>query len=108
MKPMNRALRDRWVAALRSGQYPQSKGSLRTHTGYCCLGVLCDVVDPKAWRLIPHTEVFTHSGEGAAAYLSLDITERTHVWEDAQVELVTMNDNNWPFRAIAQWIERNL
>lgn len=42
-----------WVAALRSGEYDQTKGALRrtagpalpedTPPGYCCLGVLCDV-----------------------------------------------------------------
>ena len=39
----------KWVAALRSGDYGQCRGSLRTREGdnlgneFCCLGVLCDV-----------------------------------------------------------------
>ena len=32
-----------WFAALRSGTYNQTRGSLRTSTGFCCLGVGCDV-----------------------------------------------------------------
>lgn len=35
---------DRWVAALRSGEYRQGKGALRIGDEFCCLGVLCDIV----------------------------------------------------------------
>ncbi len=48
-------IKKRWVEALRSGEYNQAIGSLRktlddgVTVGYCCLGVLCDVVrfDPE-------------------------------------------------------------
>ncbi len=48
-------IKKRWVEALRSGEYNQATGSLRSTDpttlieGYCCLGVLCDVVkdDPE-------------------------------------------------------------
>ena len=33
-----------WVDALRSGTYPQAQRYLRRDTGFCCLGVLCDLV----------------------------------------------------------------
>lgn len=33
----------KWVAALRSGNYTQTKGVLKDDTGYCCLGVLCAI-----------------------------------------------------------------
>jgi hypothetical protein len=32
-----------WLDALRSGEYEQAKGYLKTDDGYCCLGVLCDI-----------------------------------------------------------------
>lgn len=32
-----------WVAALRSGEYKQGSGRLRTPEGWCCLGVLTDL-----------------------------------------------------------------
>lgn len=36
---------NRWVAALRSGNYQQGQRVLRDeNNGYCCLGVLCDLV----------------------------------------------------------------
>ena len=40
----NIELRERWVKALRSGKYEQIQSNLRTKHGYCCLGVLCDVI----------------------------------------------------------------
>ena len=40
----NIELRERWVEALRSGKYEQIQSNLRTNYGYCCLGVLCDVI----------------------------------------------------------------
>ena len=37
---MPRESLDKWLAALRSGEYQQSRGCMRGNTGYCCLGVL--------------------------------------------------------------------
>ena len=45
---MNKAYKEKWVKALRSGKYKQTKGQLVRECGddktYCCLGVLCDLV----------------------------------------------------------------
>jgi len=45
---MKKHIADRWVAALRSGQYKQAHNTLRLKVGeetsFCCLGVLCDLV----------------------------------------------------------------
>lgn len=43
------SLRDRWIAALRSGEYEQGYGALREIGGYCCLGVLADLINPHGW-----------------------------------------------------------
>lgn len=46
-----KAVRALWVAAMRSGKYKQGMHCLRTiNDAYCCLGVLCDVVDPSGWN----------------------------------------------------------
>lgn len=34
-------IKAKWIAALRSGKYQQTKGVLKDHGGFCCLGVLC-------------------------------------------------------------------
>jgi hypothetical protein len=49
MLDMNPKIREQWCAALRSGEYEQTKGALRRYrpggkpAGYCCLGVLTDL-----------------------------------------------------------------
>lgn len=41
---MNKHIAERWVQALRSGQYQQGDGELHPDLdSYCCLGVLCDL-----------------------------------------------------------------
>jgi hypothetical protein len=48
---MKKKIRRRWVAALRSSEFPQISGNLRQQGGqfedgqhgYCCLGVLCEL-----------------------------------------------------------------
>lgn len=44
---MPKELKEKWFAALRSGEYQQGYGKLFDGTGYCCLGVLQMVVDGK-------------------------------------------------------------
>lgn len=33
----------KWVEALRSGEFKQATGHLRTQSGHCCMGVLCEL-----------------------------------------------------------------
>ena len=40
---MNKEIKAKWVAALRSGDYVQGKGKLRSDGKFCCLGVLCNL-----------------------------------------------------------------
>lgn len=37
----------RWIKALRSGRYKQTRLTLENQYGYCCLGVACKVLIPK-------------------------------------------------------------
>ena len=40
---MNPQVKEKWIDALLSGKYEQGSEKLRSVTGYCCLGVLCDL-----------------------------------------------------------------
>ena len=40
---MNPRIKQRWLEALRSGEYKQTKENLQNSDGFCCLGVLCDL-----------------------------------------------------------------
>lgn len=44
---INREQFNKWIKALRSGRYKQTKGTLQDRNGYCCLGVACKVLIPK-------------------------------------------------------------
>lgn len=37
----------KWIAALDSGNYSQTKNTLEDEYGYCCLGVACKVLIPE-------------------------------------------------------------
>lgn len=42
---MNKELKTKWIAALRSGEYKQGTNVLRDEDNrFCCLGVLCDLM----------------------------------------------------------------
>ena len=36
-------IKEKWLKALRSGEYAQTNGALSNEEGFCCLGVLCDI-----------------------------------------------------------------
>jgi hypothetical protein len=40
---MKQEIKDKWVAALRSGEYSQTSSYLHDGKGFCCLGVLTDI-----------------------------------------------------------------
>lgn len=39
----------RWILALESGAFLQTSMVLKNATGYCCLGVACEVLRPGRW-----------------------------------------------------------
>ena len=56
---MTEEMYNKWLEALESGKYTQGVGYLKKsavdvegteHTSYCCLGVLCDLIDPNGWN----------------------------------------------------------
>jgi hypothetical protein len=55
---MNPEIKARWVAALRSGGYKQTRGRLRHGDSFCCLGVLCDLHDAGLWQTYGSREVY--------------------------------------------------
>jgi len=40
---MNQEIKQRWIQALRSGEYKQGTSTLKFQDRFCCLGVLCDL-----------------------------------------------------------------
>jgi hypothetical protein len=93
-----------WIAALRSGKYQQGRG-------FCCHGVLCDLLGVE-WQRLKHTgleaRLFYGYGHGTMAMPAARELDRAKLHEDAAWELANMNDNGEPFAEIADYIEANL
>jgi hypothetical protein len=92
---MNKAIKSKWLEALRSGRYRQSRNALFSDRGYCCLGVLARITSPKAKRC------------------SLEYPPDTLVSQYQQTELANLNDGfggqtPHDFKQIADYIEANL
>lgn len=115
---------DKWIAALRSGEFTQGVGVLKSEVddSYCCLGVLCEVAGVPFKPAIPD-EVAGEEADfniNADVYLGLAIalsgrySHVNKVGEDWDVnwvkdKLIYYNDNSGAsFNDIADWIEGNL
>ncbi len=111
---MKKAIATKWVAALRSGKYKKGRDALRpTKSKYCCLGVLCDILDPKGWTQ-DLGEEFSHGKDcnnlpeklrTKAGMRSIDGAFSTVTGSHS---LEKLNDNtNTSFKKIADLIEKN-
>ena len=91
---MTPELKAQWIAALRSGEYTQGRGALKTGDGgYCCLGVLCIVLKRPEFLTATYERLRRASG------LSSDET-------DGCVELNDVAQQS--FTQIADYIEMYL
>lgn len=100
-------LKARWLKALRSGRYAQGTGTLRKHDKFCCLGVLCDVIDSESWQENP-SGIYTQRVHDGDNLLPTTMEQRAGLPSDSQWDLANMNDMGRSFKAIADHIEANL
>lgn len=107
---MDPQLKAQWLEALRSGKYVQTTGQLHNAKGFCCLGVLCNVVDPNAWD--DGDEWVYGEGENTTrdmVELPAGFKMRAKLSGSFEHKLVQMNDEQgMSFAEIADFIERNL
>src|SRR5262249_30875840 len=105
---MHREIKTKWVEALRSGKYAQSTGALQDHKGHCCLGVLCDLVDPEGWGPIDQG-FYTHGEEDHVSMPSEDVLVKAGLGASDASVLANLNDvEGYDFQKIADWIEERL
>ena len=116
---MKTDIADRWIAALRSGEYEQSHDQLRGTYGsggfsFCCLGVLCDLHSKETG-----TPWGTPAAPGANKYMGASLGTPLEVARWAGMprnghlstlvggvnHLATLNDNRCTFAQIADVIE---
>lgn len=113
------AFKAKWVEALRSGAYTQTKGRLRSpENGFCCLGVACDLIDRDRWS----TEVKYNYGDRGydwgkrlTGFVDEPLDDAIGVPRGTARMLSKLNDGDKDsgirrrsFAEIADWIEANL
>jgi len=114
---MNPEIKKRWIEALNSDEYKQTKMFLKDSTGFCCLGVLTDLYikdHNQEWNLdeygkysfqleggVLHTYVVNWSG------LNYDDPYYHDSNTDDDIYLSVLNDSGRSFKQIAQVIEEN-
>jgi hypothetical protein len=104
--------KEKWLAALRSGEYDQGIGMLEKNNQYCCLGVLQMVCDGKVERWeYDGSSRFLPSDAWYAGHKILDVCGSSCVPQ----RLSAMNDgsdeDNLPrhdFLQIADYIEKEV
>lgn len=99
----------KWVEALRSGDYEQGNGELKTpyKNNYCCLGVACQIADVKrisgrGWIGYKDSH-FARPNKKIPPLLIGDCNENKFVQQ-----VSSMNDNGKTFTYIANFIEKNV
>ena len=109
--------RGKLVAALRSGEYQQCRGLLKTKLGHCCLGVGCEIFANEVGGefLINQNNIFTFfiGLNKNHVYLPSEVMDyfgfRTNdgAWgsDSENQSLANLNDNGATFLEIADIIE---
>jgi hypothetical protein len=103
---MDKKVKKEWINALRSGKYRQAESQLKIRESgrrcsYCCLGVLCNIVDKSKWD--------GECWDGADTELPEDLKIKLGISDDQQSTLISMNDGgDDDFNTIADYIEANL
>ena len=108
-----RELVKQWIAALRSGEYAQCKGTLnRAGEGFCCLGVLCDIApevgcEPSEAGMI--SAFFTTENVNYHGSLPSEFRSWIGISLRMASRLIDMNDTKGrSFAEIADYIEREI
>lgn len=102
---MDAQLKQKWVEALRSGEYPQCQGMLHSKDGgYCCLGVAATVAGYKIDR---HRDEVVRPN-GSIDESSYGALEDFGLLSSVRGPLIEMNDRGKSFAEIADYIEANI
>jgi hypothetical protein len=117
---MDPKVKEMWLNALRSGEYSQTQGHLKTPYGFCCLGVLCDLYSKEIGDTEWEKSEYYESGataeyfEGKQEFLPESVVNWAgFVCEDPtipseQKKLSELNDEGMSFKEIADLIETHL
>lgn len=122
---MKQTIKEKWIAALRSGEYKQGQNQLKKGDFFCCLGVLTDLyAKEKGLTWIPNWRKDSKEVYGDAAVPSFHVVAWAGLKEGNPTvvvpesirgktgfhceSLAQMNDRGCTFEQIADTIEQQL
>ncbi len=102
--------RTKWIEALRSGNFKQVGGALRSYDGFCCLGVACEVYKKELhgkWIKYETRNIFrTDDFETTTGCLGPKLLKLLGLTGKQETELIGMNDSGGKtFNEIADYLE---
>lgn len=104
---MTKELATTWVEALRSGKYQQCRSALKNDEGFCCLGVLADILEPDNWVLTKQDDTqVIHPLQMADGDGFLD-EDKVGIPAEIQSRYAGLNDDFISFATIAVTIEQD-
>lgn len=108
--PLNPEFKAKWIAALRSGNYKQTKYVLKSDDRYCCLGVACEVAGLKDGGTTKGSSSFVGpNGDDNHLIMPYSAAHALRLDDGDQKILGRMNDSeDSTFAQIADYIEANL
>lgn len=94
---MRKSVKEKWVAALRSGEYKQATGVLKNKEGgYCCLGVLTDLaIKDGVVMEVKEPHDFPHEAEQNGEYYDEDLNYEDGYTFDGSYELTPDKVIDW-------------
>jgi len=103
---MNQDIKQRWIDALRSGQYQQGVGCLRNaQNQFCCLGVLCDLYVEDNAELDSGACWEQGSGRDVSEYCLHDtsevLPEEVKEWAELDMQNPGVRRPDHPFTSLA-------
>lgn len=123
---MNEEIKSRWIAKLESGDYDQTTGHLNVGSGYCCLGVLCEIAvedgivikqatdddTPALYTAKIDTSDYNEDIVPIAVMKWAGLPSTNPDIDDEELDvnnnLAELNDNGMTFSEIANLIRKNL
>jgi hypothetical protein len=98
-----------WIAALRSGEYKQTRGKLRSNdlTGYCCLGVACELSKLGTFCGIYYETTVPSESSNRNTYIPVEVMKWLGITDWFKIKrLVQLNDiQDKTFSEIADFVE---
>jgi len=112
---MNPQIKQKWVSALRSGDYQQGQNYLRTDNGFCCLGVLCDLYIKEnnvEWNLANNGQNYEFQNKEShlpSSVVGWAGVEDSNPYVNGGIGTLSgLNDKGFTFNEIAGLIEEHL